>query len=80
MKRATPLICLSSVIITKEMLNTYNSFKFDSLENISGGNSSSLFDDKTLQVIKRTLLVCLDNLSRYKSDYMFRLHKNKDYM
>ena len=74
------VIRLLSFIITKEMLNTYKKYKSDSLENISGVNSSSLFDDKSLQVIKRTSLVCLDNLSRYKSDYMFRLHKNKDYM
>ena len=80
MKRSTPLIRFSSLLKTKEILNTYKYFKADSLENISGGNCLSLFDEKSLQVIKRTSLVCLDNLLRYKRDYMFRLHKNKDYM
>ena len=80
MKRSTPLIRFSSLLKTKEILNTYKYFKADSLENISGGNCLSLFDEKSLQVIKRTSLVCFDNLSRYKSDYMFRLHKNIDYL
>ena len=62
------------------MLNTYKYSKVDSLENISEGNCSSLFDDKSLQVIKRTSLAFSDNLSRYKSEYMFKLHKDKDYV